>query len=394
MDGFSAFTFIEQALDESIKHLALYPVAILAGGVAMLAIPLLTMWTTYRIMLVFFGQVAEPFTSIMKEFGVRACILLLAASSSFLLANFHEPIRNTQEALTREFSKEQGGSVSVFEPIEKHINQVGALLEATMGVDKKTEETYVEEATRLNGGEPLNPIEWFWNSLKDTRKTLAAAADNLGGFFELMMQVLKLLIVGAALIALGVSCFIQIMLNKIFFMLGLGVSPLFIMFLAFESTRGWFTAWLSSTLGYCFSYPLAMLVVSTLLNIFDGIYKNNAFRFSDVFVCIVTSLCFMSLVGKIGNLSSSWFASTNIADGVAQSFSTMVSRTVGTTGKSAIMGAKGTLRSAELGAKGGYYTAKGGYKIAKGAYGWGKAIGSKGREWVTGKKAPPTIQVK
>ena len=52
------------------------------------------------------------------------------------------------------------------------------------------------------------------------------------------------------------------------------------------------------------------------------------------------------------------------------------------------------LRSAELGAKGGYYTAKGGVEVAKGAYGWGKAIGSKGRELVTGKKPPPTIQVK
>lgn len=394
MDGFSAFTFIEKELGDSISHLALYPVSILAGGVAMLAIPLLTMWTTYRIMLVFFGQVAEPFTSIMKEFAVRACILMLAATSSVILANFHEPIRDTQDTLTKEFSKEQGGSVSVFEPIEKHINQVGALLEATMGIDKKTEETYVEEATRLNGGEPLNPIEWFWNSLKDIRTKISAAADDLGGFFELMMQVLKLLIVGAALIVLGVVCFVQVMSNKIFFMLGLGVSPLFIMFLAFESTRGWFTSWLSNTLGYCLSYPLAMLVVTTLLNVFDGIYKNNAFTFSDVGVCIVTSLCFISLIGKIGNLSSSWFASTNITDGVAQSFSYFMSRTLGMTKASTIAGAKGTLRSAELGAKGSYYTAKGGYKVVKGAYGLGKAIGSKGHELVTGKKAPPTIQVK
>lgn len=394
MDGFSAFTFIEKELGDSISHLALYPVSILAGGVAMLAIPLLTMWTTYRIMLVFFGQVAEPFTSIMKEFAVRACILMLAATSSVILSNFHEPIRDTQETLTREFSKEQGGSVSVFEPIEKHINQVGALLESTMGVDKKTEETYVEEATRLNGGEPLGRIEWLWNSLKDIRTKISAAADDLGGFFELMMQVLKLLIVGAALIVLGVVCFVQVMSNKIFFMLGLGVSPLFIMFLAFESTRGWFTSWLSNTLGYCLSYPLAMLVVTTLLNVFDGIYKNNTFTFSDVGVCIVTSLCFISLIGKIGNLSSSWFASTNITDGVAQSFSYFMSRTLGMTKASTMIGAKGMLRSAELGAKGGYYTAKGGVEVAKGAYGWGKAIGSKGREWVTGKKAPPTIQVK
>ena len=162
------------------------------------------------------------------------------------------------------------------------------------------------------------------------------------------------------------------------------------MFLAFDSTRGWFTSWLSSTLGYCFSYPMAMLVVTLLLNIYREVYNQKSLSFADAIVSLSVGIIFSVLIKRIGDVTGVWFGSTNIADGTAHSITRMVSNSIGGTkmvGKSVANVAKDT-------AKGGYYTAKGGSKVVKGAYGVGKAIGSKGHELVTGKKPPPTIQVK
>lgn len=379
---------LDTKITEEIIKLAIYPVSIFSAGVAMIAVPLLTVWTTYRLLLVLAGQIVEPFTSIMKDFAVRGCILGLAGSLGLLYSIFLDPIKDSQQALAEDLSG-MGHTNSIFVNIESDLSQVGAMMEVTIGI-KEGAQSSVEEATRANGGEPLTFWSWLWESSKDAAAGLAASINDLSSFWEILTTMLKLIIVATGLIVLGITSFISVILNKTFFFLGLGVSPLFIMFLAFDSTRGWFTSWLSSTLGYCFSYPMAMLVVTLLLNIYREVYNQESLSFADAIVSLSVGIIFSVLIKRVGDVTGVWFGSTNIADGTAHSITRMVSNSIGGTkmvGKSVANVAKDT-------AKGGYYTAKGGYKFVKGAYGWGKAIGSKGRELVTGKKPPPTIQVK
>ena len=50
------FSTVDAKITEEVIKLAIYPVSIFAAGVAMIAVPLLAMWTTYRLLLVLAGH--------------------------------------------------------------------------------------------------------------------------------------------------------------------------------------------------------------------------------------------------------------------------------------------------------------------------------------------------
>lgn len=326
---FTIFSTIEAAITAELIRFAIFPISILSAGIMMVAIPMLLAWMLYKTYLIMAGLVAEPFATVMKEFAVRGCIIGLAGSLGLLYSHLVYPLMDTQKALAEDFSAT--GSSSIFQNIEKHITEVGNLLEAAMGIDEQGMTSYVEQATLDNNGEPLGFFSWAWESLKDTTAQVSAAAENLGGFFKLIMLITKFLIVIIGLLLMGISAFIPIMLNKVFFMLGLGFAPLFIMFLAFETTRGWFTSWLSSTLGYCLAYPLAMMVISILISIYSNIYNQNELTFVSAIVCLATSIVFSVIIARIGDVSGAWFGSTNIADGTALAVAGAFSKTISST---------------------------------------------------------------
>lgn len=375
------FSTVDAKITEEVIKLAIYPVSIFAAGVAMIAVPLLTMWTTYRLLLVLAGQIAEPFTAIMKDFAVRGCILGLAGSLGLLYSIVLDPIKDTQQSMAADLSGMSNTS-SIFVNIENHLSQVGAMMEATMGV-KKGSESSVEQATRENGGEPLSFWGWLWESTKDATAGISASLEDLGSFFELIGIMIKLSIVAIGIMVLGITSFISIILNKTFFYLGLGVSPLFIMFLAFDSTRGWFTSWLSSTLGYCFSYPIAMMVVTLLLNAYKDIYDQKTLSFADAIVCLSVGIIFSVLVKRIGDVTSAWFGSTNISDATVGSIARFVSNATTPTK----MMAKGI-------GKGAAFTAKAPYNVGRDSYNFAKEHGSKLIGTMRGKPSPPEVRVK
>lgn len=371
------FSTVDAKITEEVIKLAIYPVSIFAAGVAMIAVPLLAMWTTYRLLLVLAGQIAEPFTAIMKDFAVRGCILGLAGSLGLLYSIILDPIKDTQQSMAADLSGMSNTS-SIFVNIENHLSQVGAMMEATMGV-KKGSESSVEQATRENGGEPLSFWGWLWESTKDATAGISASLEDLGSFFELMGIMIKLTIVAIGIMTLGITSFISIILNKTFFYLGLGVSPLFIMFLAFDSTRGWFTSWLSSTLGYCFSYPIAMMVVTLLLNAYQDIYNQESLSFADAIVCLAVGIIFSVLIKRIGDATSAWFGATNITDITSGAITRFVSNAIA---PAKIMG------------KGAAFTAKAPYHVGRDSYRFAKDRGSRLIGAMRGKSSPPEVRVK
>ena len=343
----------------------------------MIAVPLLAMWTTYRLLLVLAGQIAEPFTAIMKDFAVRGCILGLAGSLGLLYSIILDPIKDTQQSMAADLSGMSNTS-SIFVNIENHLSQVGAMMEATMGV-KEGSESSVEQATRENGGEPLSFWGWLWESTKDATAGISASLEDLGSFFELMGIMIKLTIVAIGIMTLGITSFISIILNKTFFYLGLGVSPLFIMFLAFDSTRGWFTSWLSSTLGYCFSYPIAMMVVTLLLNAYQDIYNQESLSFADAIVCLAVGIIFSVLIKRIGDATSAWFGATNITDITSGAITRFVSEAIA---------------PAKMMGKGAAFTAKAPYHVGRDSYKFAKDRGSRLIGAMRGKSSPPEVRVK
>ena len=371
------FSTVDAKITEEVIKLAIYPVSIFAAGVAMIAVPLLAMWTTYRLLLVLAGQIAEPFTAIMKDFAVRACILGLAGSLGLLYSIILDPIKDTQQSMAADLSGMSNTS-SIFVNIENHLSQVGAMMEATMGV-KEGSESSVEQATRENGGEPLSFWGWLWESTKDATAGISASLEDLGSFFELMGIMIKLTIVAIGIMTLGITSFISIILNKTFFYLGLGVSPLFIMFLAFDSTRGWFTSWLSSTLGYCFSYPIAMMVVTLLLNAYQDIYNQESLSFADAIVCLAVGIIFSVLIKRIGDATSAWFGATNITDITSGAITRFVSDAIA---------------PAKMMGKGAAFTAKAPYHVGRDSYKFAKDRGSRLIGAMRGKSSPPEVRVK
>ena len=371
------FSTVDAKITEEVIKLAIYPVSIFAAGVAMIAVPLLAMWTTYRLLLVLAGQIAEPFTAIMKDFAVRGCILGLAGSLGLLYSIILDPIKDTQQSMAADLSGMSNTS-SIFVNIENHLSQVGAMMEATMGV-KEGSESSVEQATRENGGEPLSFWGWPWESTKDATAGISASLEDLGSFFELMGIMIKLTIVAIGIMTLGITSFISIILNKTFFYLGLGVSPLFIMFLAFDSTRGWFTSWLSSTLGYCFSYPIAMMVVTLLLNAYQDIYNQESLSFADAIVCLAVGIIFSVLIKRIGDATSAWFGATNITDITSGAITRFVSDAIA---------------PAKMMGKGAAFTAKAPYHVGRDSYKFAKDRGSRLIGAMRGKSSPPEVRVK
>ena len=371
------FSTVDAKITEEVIKLAIYPVSIFAAGVAMIAVPLLAMWTTYRLLLVLAGQIAEPFTAIMKDFAVRGCILGLAGSLGLLYSIILDPIKDTQQSMAADLSGMSNTS-SIFVNIENHLSQVGAMMEATMGV-KKGSESSVEQATRENGGEPLSFWGWLWESTKDATAGISASLEDLGSFFELMGIMIKLTIVAIGIMTLGITSFISIILNKTFFYLGLGVSPLFIMFLAFDSTRGWFTSWLSSTLRYCFSYPIAMMVVTLLLNAYQDIYNQESLSFADAIVCLAVGIIFSVLIKRIGDATSAWFGATNITDITSGAITRFVSNAIA---------------PAKMMGKGAAFTAKAPYHVGRDSYKFAKDRGSRLIGAMRGRSSPPEVRVK
>ena len=349
---YQVFSRAEDLITSEVQRLT-YPVGVMAGGVAMLITALLLMWFTYRAYQIMTGVISDSFNHLIKDFAIKACILGLASSIGLLYSMFLYPLMETQKAMVEDLSS--NGNTSVFADIENSMADLGLILEAMVDPKDSTAESNVDRVTKENGGEPVGFFRWMLNSLKDTKEAVAAKVDDLGNIWKLFLMFLKIIIVLIGLIVIGFAAFLPLIMNKALFFLAIGFSPLFIMFLAFESTRGWFTSWLSSTIGYCFSYPVTIVIVNIVLSIYKQAYAQNTLTFIGAIGCLALSLIFAAIIAKAGDAASAWFGSTNIASNVANSAASRL----GGAGKTAWKTGKGTAKAVVA-------TGRTGYKLVNG----------------------------
>ena len=321
---YQVFSSTENLITNEIQRLT-YPVGLMASGVALLASAFLLMWFTYRAYQIMTGVIADSFNHFIKDFAIKACILGLASSLGLLYSMFLYPLMDTQKAMVEELSA--NGNTSIFSDIENSMSDIGILLEAIVDPKDSTSESNVDRVTRENGGEAVGFFHWMWERMKDAKDAVAEKVDDLGSIWKLFMNFLKLVIVLVGLVIMGFAAFLPIIMNKALFYLSVGFAPLFIMFLAFESTRGWFTSWLSSTIGYCFSYPVAVVLVTVVLSIYKQAYSQEKLSFIGAIGCFALSLIFSALISRAGDVASAWFASTNIAGGTAAAVSSLAGGT-------------------------------------------------------------------
>ena len=135
---------------------------------------------------------------------------------------------------------------------------------------------------------------------------------------DYISTITKLFIIAAGASYLAVVTFFTVMTSKIFAFASLTMGPLFVFFAAFEKPRSWFSSWLSSTIGYLFTFVTVMLVWGFLLNVFkDMFYVNaeNPLTWGATFKCLFACLFFGKIMDKVGDLASNWFGTSNVTGG-------------------------------------------------------------------------------
>ncbi len=324
------FTTTEDIITDNIVVLATKPLTVMCGGVAIIALPAMILWTIYRSYLIMGGFSNEPFMTYIKDMITKMVIIIMATSLGFLANNFFFPIMQTQDDLAKDLSG--SSQSSIFVHIEQHLSEVATLIEEVQN-GKKPPKEVVEKIKENNTPNPSSMAGYgFWAS-KENVDSLVDNASSMGAgfwnFFPILWKMINLGIVFAGLVVLGISTFLVVIVNKIFFMFCIGFAPLFIMFLAFDSTKAWFSSWLNYTLGYCLAYPLIVLGVKTLLDIYAQLYSSQTITFLDAAYCFISSILFSVLIGRLGDLASSWFSAQNISDGTALAMAAMGKKVAG-----------------------------------------------------------------
>lgn len=312
------FTHSEQMISDTITKFALYPTAILAGGVSILGATALGLWGIYKAYLIMAGFVDNPLMTFFKELLIKVAVISMAGSAAFYAESIYAPMVESQQSLATELAQGTtlSNSKSIFAGLENNLADIGLILEGFSAAPGSDEKTMVELKTEEQG--ELGFFTWAWYAMQDTAGSVSDTVTTAGNIMNNALYIIKLLIVAAGLIILGCAAFLVIIINKVFFMISLGMAPLFLFFLAFESTRGWFISWLNTTLGYCFSYPLIAFVLGVLMEVYNSLYTvTTALSWSITFVLFIGSVIFAVIVSRLGDLASAYFSAGNIADGTA-----------------------------------------------------------------------------
>lgn len=312
---FDIFFQAEVAITNKLILFAVSPLSILTQGLSIIIGSVLLVWLLYKSYLIVAGFSTEPLMEFLRDFFIKIFFLTISTAVSYYVDMVYTPISQTSELI----GKELGGSNSdsVFSTLEAHFLEIGAVLDSFI-TDKEPSATAVAEATAKNGGEPVGFFSWAWNSIKDTTAEATDAigtALNIDNLWKKLLMFINVMIMWVGLLILGVSAFISIITNKLFFMLCLGFGPIFIFMAAFEKTRGYTMSWLSVTLGYGLSYAMIMSIVSIIIQLFKSLFISHGISFpitmSNLIVCAIFSIVIM----RAGDITSSFFGSGNISDG-------------------------------------------------------------------------------
>lgn len=251
---------------------------VFVAGFSMIAVAAVTLWFTYRCYLIMTGQVPDPMLPLIKDFLVKMVILTFAGATTGSAALYQDSVvntlRDTPVAMVKEITKEE----NIYDFFEQKYNDIA------------------EFEDSANSG------TWFWEVGDKTNNALKMFALWIG-FIILMLITTVLMII-----------------EKTFFMLGLGFGIIFIVFAAFDWTRQYFSSWLSSVLSYGLSYVVTMYIIAQFLTEMGKMITVNGHieaTWGDIGIIVFLCFFFSVIISRVGDLVASWFGTSNITDGTA-----------------------------------------------------------------------------
>ena len=297
--AFEILTKLNNQAETVITQLMLNPIDVLTTGVMFIAAPAMMIWLLYRAYMIMGGFVSDPLPAFLKDAAIKMSILFIAGSSAYYLHDVGNVIKDTPMAMTKDLT----GETKVLNLVENKLEV------AIKNLDKAT----------VKNPPPDNYSDSYAGDLHrrwDEIISKINITDKVSDFWNATIIVFKLMIIIAGLLYLAIILSVIILINKGFFMLCLGFGPLFLAFLAFDKTKGWFQSWLNYTLGLGMSYVAIMFTANILMSILDILWQDGV-SFLDaigsLFVCIVLSVA----IARVGDIASAWFSAGNISDGTA-----------------------------------------------------------------------------
>lgn len=332
----------EQHIKSLIENFVDKPIEVFAGGVAIIAGSFVTVWFIYRLYMILAGFSPDPVAPLFKDFFVKIVIISVAGSTAFFQMEIVWPLYDVPESMAKDISS--FGSSSIFKNIDNKFTAVVNTMEALHINQSQDNAGLIAE----HGDDSW--FKWLFSAMATVDD--AISNSSIVAMWDSFWMNVKVFIVFCALCFFAVWAFIAIVLNQVFFNLCLAVGPLFLFFLAFDATKGWFSSWFNTTLGYAFSYPMIVIVVTGVLKIFDTVFQPNpvagTVTWTSIGFCVLLCVIFSVIIMRAGDLASAFFSAGNIADGTALALTALGYRSGGK-----------AIRGAGLAASGGMATARG-----------------------------------
>lgn len=285
---------------------------VITGGISILAAGWFSIWALYRSYLILAGLEAGSFIPIFKDLFIKMIIVVGVATAP---SYYQEVVADLLIETTTNLGKELSGTndESVFTKVGEVLDRAveGLTVSGTGGEEEEEEDP--DASIWVKG--------WNW-LVKKAKGIWHVVNYPFSVVADYISTITKLFIIAAGASYLAVVTFFTVMTSKIFAFASLTMGPLFVFFAAFEKTRSWFSSWLSSTIGYLFTFVTVMLVWGFLLNVFkDMFYVNaeNPLTWGATFKCLFACLFFGKIMDKVGDLASNWFGTSNVTGGANSS---------------------------------------------------------------------------
>lgn len=320
---FTIFVDTEKQILELIQFFVSTPISIFSGGVSILAASFVSVWFTYRVILILSGVVGDPVMPLLKDFFIKIIIILLVVGHGNYVAMVSNTLDETNRGIVKDVLRE---NFSIFSKLDSSFNELSLSFEILQNA-KKDKQNNVELVKQHGEKSAFRFVAIAMAYVDDAVTNASNTVDIKNNIFEPIINFIKLTVIAIGFFVLSLSVFITVMMNQIFFKLCLGVGPLFVFFAAFEKLRGWSSSWLNMTLGYCFSYPLIAITVSALMDIFNKILQSNENQgyvtWASVFKVFILCYVFAIIIQRVGDIASGLFGAGNIADGTSAALAAM-----------------------------------------------------------------------
>lgn len=293
----------------SVLDVFLKFINIFAGGISILTIAFVSIWALYRSYLILAGMEAGSFVPIFKDMFIKMILIIGVATAPVY---YQDVVKNllidTTNDLAFELSGKKEGTI---------MNGVGEIMDRA--IDGLTIVSNPPEATEAQEDKDAAWYEKAYGWLKKKVMGVYNVVEyTLGGWLDAFSTFMKLMIISAGALYLGIVSFLTVFTSKVFAYMAVAAGPLFVFFAAFNITRNWFFSWLASAVGYLFTYVTVMMVWGAMFSIFDKLFyrQENDAPITWFAVCqsFVACFFFAKIISKAGDLTGQWFSAGNITD--------------------------------------------------------------------------------